>query len=153
MTKPDGRKVDTAPSQTVETTPSILALFPVYGTVCEKRVIVADLHAGDVLEYEALWTTHTPLALGQFFYSASFRRAEIALDESIEIDVPSSREPACITYALPARSGRPDQTDEPRTWRHRAPRMSSQSPPGVRARRRTAVSHASHRKIAPIVPP
>jgi TPR repeat protein/transglutaminase-like putative cysteine protease len=99
--KPDGRRIVTEAAQALDVTPQVLAPFPVYGSVREKHLSVSDLRPGDVLDYEAVWTTHTPLAPGQFFSEGYFSHTQIALEEEIEIDLPRDRRIKIRTAAEP----------------------------------------------------
>jgi hypothetical protein len=63
----------------------------VYTDFHEKHVTVPGLRAGDTLEWQIVVVTHTPLAQGQFWALRNFDKAQIELDEQLEIDVPASR--------------------------------------------------------------
>lgn len=64
---------------------------PVYTDYRQKHITVPGLRPGEVLEYDMVTVIHTPLAAGQFWTEYEFDRNNIVLDETVDVDVPSSR--------------------------------------------------------------
>jgi tetratricopeptide (TPR) repeat protein len=64
---------------------------PVYTDYRQKHITVPGLRPGEVLEYDVVTVIHTPLAAGQFWGDYEFDRANITLDEELEVNVPSDR--------------------------------------------------------------
>src|SRR3984957_18401827 len=65
---------------------------PVYTDFRQKHITVPGLRPGDVLEYDMVTLIHTPLAAGQFWTEYEFDKANIVLEETVDIDVPADRE-------------------------------------------------------------
>lgn len=88
-----GGGVVIAPASAVQDVTAPLAReAPIYSDLREKIVTVPGLRPGDTLEYHLTWTTHTPLAPGQFWFTYSpFRHDAIVLDGAISLVVPRSR--------------------------------------------------------------
>ena len=92
--KPDGRVVETWLADAQDFAPEILRQAPMYSDYREKHISVANLQAGDVLEYHTI--THVkPLAANEFWYAHRFPRFAAVMNESLEIDVPKSRGEKC----------------------------------------------------------
>jgi tetratricopeptide (TPR) repeat protein len=89
--KPDGSVRQVPSDGAMELTSAVANAFPVYSDLRQKHLAVPDLRVGDVLEAEWIRTVHTPLAPGQFWVADSFYRTAVALDQTLEIDVPSGR--------------------------------------------------------------
>jgi hypothetical protein len=64
---------------------------PVYTDYRQKHITVPGLRPGDVLEYDMVTVIHTPLAAGQFWTEYEFDKANITLDETVDVDVPAGR--------------------------------------------------------------
>ena len=64
---------------------------PVYTDYRQKHITVPGLRPGEVLEYDLVTVVHTPLAPGQFWTEYQFDKNSIVLDETVDVDVPSSR--------------------------------------------------------------
>jgi len=64
---------------------------PVYSDLREKIVTVPGLRPGDVMEYHIHWSTHTPVAPGQFWSAVQFMRDAIVLDQRLALDVPRAK--------------------------------------------------------------
>jgi len=64
---------------------------PVYTDYRQKHITVPGLRPGEVLEYDLVTVIHTPLAAGQFWTEYEFDKSNIDLDETVDVDVPSSR--------------------------------------------------------------
>jgi tetratricopeptide (TPR) repeat protein len=64
---------------------------PVYTDYRQKHITVPGLRPGEVLEYDMVTVIHTPLAPGQFWTEYEFDKSSIVLDETVDVDVPSSR--------------------------------------------------------------
>ncbi|HTC92634.1 MAG TPA: DUF3857 domain-containing protein [Terriglobales bacterium] len=89
--KPDGRVVETPASTAQDFAPDVLREAPMYSDFRQRHVSVAGLQVGDVLEYHTITRTK-PLAPGEFWFEHSFLKETAVLDESLEIDLPKSRE-------------------------------------------------------------
>src|SRR5215469_10145565 len=64
---------------------------PVYTDYRQKHITVPGLRPGEILEYDMVTVTHTPLAAGQFWAEYEFDKSNIDLDESLDVDVPAGR--------------------------------------------------------------
>ena len=64
---------------------------PVYTDYRQKHITVPGLRPGEVLEYDLVTVIHTPLAAGEFWAEYEFDKANINLDESLDVDVPAGR--------------------------------------------------------------
>jgi tetratricopeptide (TPR) repeat protein/transglutaminase-like putative cysteine protease len=89
--KADGTVVNAAPDAVKELTAPVAADAPVYTDYKEKHVTVPSLSPGDTVEYEIATRLVTPLAPGEFWFQHEFIRDAIALDERLEINIPSGR--------------------------------------------------------------
>jgi Flp pilus assembly protein TadD len=89
--KQDGSVVTAGADAVQELNEPVQRIAPVYTDYHEKHVTVPGLRAGDTLEWQIVVVTHTPLAQGQFWALRNFDKAQIDLDEQLEIDVPASR--------------------------------------------------------------
>jgi tetratricopeptide (TPR) repeat protein len=79
----------TAPASAVQDVSGPLAReAPIYSDIRLKIVTVPGLQPGDTLEYHVTWTTHTPLAPGQFWDATDFVKKAVVLDERLVYDVP-----------------------------------------------------------------
>jgi tetratricopeptide (TPR) repeat protein len=89
--KVDGKVVETSLADAQDFAPEVLQQAPMYSDYRQKHISVANLQAGDVLEYHTV--THIkPLAANEFWYEHRFPRFAAVMDGSLEIDVPKSRE-------------------------------------------------------------
>ena len=64
---------------------------PVYTDYRQKHITVPGLRPGDVLEYDMVTVIHTALATGQFWTEYEFDKANIVLEETVDVDVPAGR--------------------------------------------------------------
>ncbi len=90
---------------------------PVFSDLREKIVTVPALRPGDVLEYHLTWTIHTPLAPGQFWYSADFIRRAVVLDQRLSLDVPRGKYVRVRTIATDQPSVSEEGDRRIYTWR------------------------------------
>ena len=90
--KTDGRVIETPADSAQDVTSEVMRIAPMYSDYHEKHVAVRGLGVGDVLEYQITVRLHTPLIAGQFWYAYDFDKAEITLDEEVEVNVPKDRE-------------------------------------------------------------
>jgi Flp pilus assembly protein TadD len=104
--KQDGSVVKPGPDAVQDLSP-IPQNASVYTDYREKHVTVPGLRPGDVLEFQTVNTTHTPLAQGQFWTQHDFNTSSIVLDEQLEIDIPAGR-----TVELKTRPGMEPKTTE-----------------------------------------
>ena len=89
--KPDGQTVETALTGAQDFAPDVLREAPMYSDYRERHVSVSDLRVGDVLEYHVV-TQVKPLAPGEFWYEHSFPKQAAVEEETLELDIPKSRE-------------------------------------------------------------
>jgi len=90
--KADGTVVETPADSAQDLTSEIMRVAPMYSDYHEKHVAVKGLGAGDVLEYQVTTLLHTPLIPGQFWFGYDFEKANVVLDEEVEVNVPKDRE-------------------------------------------------------------
>ncbi len=64
---------------------------PVYTDYRQKHITVPGLRPGEVLEYDMVTVTHTPLAAGEFWAEYEFDKNNISLDEELDVDFPADR--------------------------------------------------------------
>lgn len=86
--KPDGTVVETPASDVQDLDSQVSRAAPMYTDQKEKHIAVKSLAARDVLEFRIRWTAQTPLAPGYFWFTDSFVKQGICLDEEIELNVP-----------------------------------------------------------------
>ena len=91
VTKPDHRVIETPLENVLEMPAEITRQAPFYSDVKEKQIAVKGLEVGDTLEFSRREHLHTPLDPGQFWYTYSFFRAGIVLEETLEISMPRGR--------------------------------------------------------------
>ena len=89
--KPDGTVVVTPPDNIQDLDAEITRAAPLYSDLRVKHLAVKGLSPGDVLEFQARWTSTKPLAPGQFWFDYNFDKDGIVLDERLEVSVPSDR--------------------------------------------------------------
>jgi tetratricopeptide (TPR) repeat protein len=90
--KADGTVVETPADSVQDVTSEVMRVAPMYSDYHEKHVAVKGLGVGDVLEYQVTTRLLTPLIPGQFWFAYDFEKANIALDEEVEVNVPEDRE-------------------------------------------------------------
>ncbi|MGO9166155.1 MAG: DUF3857 domain-containing transglutaminase family protein, partial [Candidatus Sulfotelmatobacter sp.] len=90
--KADGTVVETPASNVQDMTSDVTRIAPMYTDFHEKHVAVKGLSVGDVLEYQFISRTRTPLIPGHFWFSYDFSKTSIVLDEEVEVSVPKERE-------------------------------------------------------------
>jgi tetratricopeptide (TPR) repeat protein/transglutaminase-like putative cysteine protease len=90
--KPDGQVVDTPLANSQDFAPEVLRQAPTYTDFRQRHVSVANLQAGDTLEYHTVTHVTTPLAPHQFWYEHSFLKRVAVHEEKLEINVPKSRD-------------------------------------------------------------
>ena len=84
-----GGNTVTAPASAVQDVDAPLTReAPIYSDLRLKIVTVPGLQPGDTLEYHLTWTTHTPIAAGQFWENSDFVKKAVVLDERLVYDVP-----------------------------------------------------------------
>ena len=89
--KSNGQVMETPASTAQDLAPEILQEAPMYSDYRQRHISVVGLSIGDVLEYHTI-TQVKPLAQGEFWYQTSFMKHSAAVEQSLEIDVPKSRE-------------------------------------------------------------
>jgi tetratricopeptide (TPR) repeat protein len=89
--KKDGSVVKAGDDAVQDLSAPIEREAPVYTDYRQKHITVPGLRPGEVLEYDVVTVIHTPLAAGQFWTEYEFDKANIVLDEAVDVDVPSNR--------------------------------------------------------------
>jgi len=90
--KAGGMVVETSADSVQDVTSEVMRLAPMYSDYHEKHVAVKGLGAGDVLEYQVTTRLHTPLIPGQFWFAYDFQKANIVLDEEVEVNLQRDRQ-------------------------------------------------------------
>lgn len=89
--KPDGRQVK-ASSLALDDAPAPAETdAPILSDYRAKKIAVPALEPGDRLIYEAVSTRSSSLIPGQFWFDHAFVRNAVVVQESLEVDAPSSR--------------------------------------------------------------
>ncbi len=89
--KADGKIVTAAASAVQDLTAPVAREAPVYTDYHQKHVTVPGLRPGEVLEYQVVTTTTTPLAPGEFWMEHRFFDGGIVLDDELEVNIPRNR--------------------------------------------------------------
>ena len=89
--KPGGQVVETPASSAQDFAPEVLRQAPMYSDFRQRHVSVANLQAGDTLEYHIVTHITTPLAPHEFWYEESFPKDVAIHEEKLEIDIPKDR--------------------------------------------------------------
>jgi hypothetical protein len=120
--KAGGTVVETPADSVQDVTSEVMRVAPMYSDYHEKHVTVKGLGAGDVLEYQVTTRLHTPLIPGQFWFAYDFAKANIVLDEGVEVNLPRERQvkvksPDLMGFPLLFRSNRqPSTSFLPSPW-------------------------------------
>jgi tetratricopeptide (TPR) repeat protein len=91
VVNPDGRTVIAGDDAVQDLSTPVEREAPVYTDYRQKHITVPGLRPGELLEYDLVTVIHTPLAPGQFWADYDFDKANIMLDEELDIDVPADR--------------------------------------------------------------
>ena len=87
-----GGVVVTAPASAIQDlNPPVAREAPVYTDFHQKHVTVPGLRPGEILEYQAVTTTHTPLAPNEFWMEHRFLDTGVVLDDQLEVNIPRNR--------------------------------------------------------------
>ncbi len=87
--KADGTVVNASDSDVQDLSAPLAREAPIYTDLRQKHVTVPGLRPGDILEYQAIWRIHTPLATNHFWLQHNFITREIVvLDNGLEVNVP-----------------------------------------------------------------
>ncbi|HKT13441.1 MAG TPA: DUF3857 domain-containing protein [Terriglobia bacterium] len=89
--KPDGTIVSTPLTAEQDVTDEVSRDAPVYSDYHEKHVPVTGLSPGDVLEFQYVIRTKTPLIPGEFWYQYDFNTDSTVLDQELVVSVPKDR--------------------------------------------------------------
>ena len=89
--KKDGGLVTAPPDSVQDLSAPVEREAPVYTDYRQKHITVPGLRPGEILEYDLVTVTHTPLAPGQFWTEYDFDKSNIVLDDELEIDIPEGR--------------------------------------------------------------
>jgi tetratricopeptide (TPR) repeat protein len=65
--------------------------FPAYGDCREKQISISSLAPGDTLDYEIVKRATKAVAPNEFWFEHRFVDSAVALDERLEINIPSTR--------------------------------------------------------------
>jgi len=88
--KPDGSVIADATGSIQDVAVRPPTVMPTFVDLKQKVIAVASLRPGDVVEVEAKWTVHTPVAGNHFWFDYSFvTEGGTVLDERLELDVPA----------------------------------------------------------------
>jgi tetratricopeptide (TPR) repeat protein len=90
--KANGQVVETPVANAQDFAPDVLRQTPTYSDSRQRHVSVANLQAGDTLEYHTVTHITTPLAQREFWYEHSFLKDVVVHEEKLEINVPKSRD-------------------------------------------------------------
>ncbi len=90
--KPDGQVIETPVANAQDFAPDVLRQAPTYSDYRQRHVSVANLQAGDILEYHTVTHITTPLAPREFWYEHSFMKEVAIREEKLEINIPKNRE-------------------------------------------------------------
>ena len=88
---PSGAVVETPASSVQDESSAITRAAPEYSDYREKHVAVKGLGVGDELEYHVHYQVTSPLVPGQFWFTYSFDKADICLDQELQVSVPEGR--------------------------------------------------------------
>ncbi|MFI5111289.1 MAG: DUF3857 domain-containing protein [Terriglobales bacterium] len=87
-----GGVVVTAPASAIQDlNPPVAREAPVYTDFHQKHVTVPGLRPGEILEYQVVTTTNTPLAPNEFWMEHRFFDAGVVLDDQLEVNIPRNR--------------------------------------------------------------
>lgn len=105
ITHANGGTADVLPSAITDNPDTAVINFPAYQDVRVKSIRILGLAPDDVFEYRVVTTTtHHPLA-PDFWFEHTFDRSGVTSHESLELDLPGSRNPTLrINPATPADS-------------------------------------------------
>jgi tetratricopeptide (TPR) repeat protein len=88
----DGTTMTAPPDSVQDLSIPVEREAPVYTDYRQKHITVPGLRPGEVLEYDVVTVTHTPLAQNQFWMEHDFIKNGIVLDEELAINVPTGRD-------------------------------------------------------------
>jgi len=88
--KPDGSVVTAGPDTVQDLSAPVTREAPMYTDARQKHVTVPGVSVGDAVEYDVV-TMAKPLLPGQFWQIWNFESRVIALDEQLDLNVPSNR--------------------------------------------------------------
>jgi tetratricopeptide (TPR) repeat protein len=88
--KPDGSVVTAGADAVQDLSSPVAREAPMYTDARQKHVTVPRVSVGDVVEYDVVITA-TPLVAGQFWQIWNFSDRIIALNEQLDLNVPSNR--------------------------------------------------------------
>ncbi|HEY0722637.1 MAG TPA: DUF3857 domain-containing protein, partial [Pyrinomonadaceae bacterium] len=87
--KADGTVVSASETDIQDLSAPLAREAPIYTDLRQKHVTVPGLRPGDILEYQAIWKIHTPLAPNHFWLEHNFiTRDIVVLDNGLEVNVP-----------------------------------------------------------------
>jgi tetratricopeptide (TPR) repeat protein/transglutaminase-like putative cysteine protease len=87
--KADGTTVKAGDDAVQDLSAPVEREAPVYTDYRQKHITVPGLRPGEILEYDLVTVTHTPLAAGQFWAEYEFDKSNIDFDETLDVDVPA----------------------------------------------------------------
>jgi len=98
---------------------------PMYSDTRIKVVTVPSLRPGDTLEYHVTWTTHTPIAPGNFWMAERFVRAAPILEQVVVVDVPRAADVVVRTRGAVTPSIADAEARRVYTWRWSHPSVDT----------------------------
>ena len=93
--KPDGTVI-TSPD-VIDMPSNVSRAAPLYSDLKEKQAPVKALSVGDTLEYLVHYRMTKPEVPGEFWFTYTFPKQGIVLDETLEIDVPAAKQVKVLT--------------------------------------------------------
>ncbi len=91
VTKANGSVVQAKPDALADAPAPVAKDAPAFTELREASVTVPAMSPGDTLNYEAVISTVTPAAPGEFWFAHSFLTSRPAVDEELQISVPAER--------------------------------------------------------------
>lgn len=90
--KPDGKTIETAPSDAMDVGTQVAQIAPMYSDLHQKQLPVKGLASGDTLEF-ATHTSHFKAEIpNQYWFAFSFDRENIVLDENLDVYAPKDKQ-------------------------------------------------------------
>ncbi|WP_263353109.1 DUF3857 domain-containing protein [Acidicapsa acidisoli] len=91
--KADGSTVATPAANALDLPSDVTRTAPMYSDLKQKQIPVKALGIGDTLEFEVVYIEDKPLVPGQFWFSYSFGRSFVVLNETLEVRFPREKQP------------------------------------------------------------
>lgn len=91
--KADGTTVATPAANALDLPSDVTRSAPMYSDLKQKQIPVKALGVGDTLEFEVTYAQDKPLVPGQFWFSYTFGRNFVVLNEVLEVRFPREKQP------------------------------------------------------------